>query len=261
MANPVKSEEEIALLRENHLLVSKTLAQVGRHIGVGVSGLELDKVAREFICDSGATPAFLGYNGFPASICVSVNDVVIHGVPTAVPFKDGDIVSIDCGTYYKGYYGDSAYTFGVGNINDAAKRLIATTKECLRLGAEQAVAGRRIGDISNAVQSYAQSHGYGVVRCMVGHGIGRNLHERPDVPNYGKAGSGKKLLRGMVLCIEPMITMGGYDLYVNRHDNWSMHTLDGSMSAHFEWAVAVGAQKSEPLTNYDEIEEVLMGRQ
>jgi methionyl aminopeptidase len=260
MANPVKTSEEIEFLRENNLLVSKTLAEVAKYIGEGVTGMALDKIAHDFICDHGAKPAFLGYNGFPATICVSVNDVVIHGVPNAVPFKDGDIVSIDCGTCYKGYVGDSAYTFAIGNVSDAAKQLMDVTRQCLVLGAAQAIAGRRIGDISNAIQQHAQQHGYGVVREMVGHGIGKQMHEKPDVPNYGNAGQGKKLLRGMTICIEPMITMGSHKIYLDKHDKWSLHTADGMLSAHYEYAVAVGMQAADILTTYDYIEEALKNK-
>jgi methionyl aminopeptidase len=257
MGNPVKTPEQIALLRENNILVSKTLAEVAKHIGEGVTGIELDKIAYQFICDHGARPAFLGYNKFPATLCISVNDVLLHGIPSDTPFRSGDIVSVDCGTYYKGYCGDSAYTFAIGDISEDAQRLVATTRECLQRGAQQAIAGKRIGDISYAIQSYAESFGFGVVREMVGHGIGTRLHERPEVPNHGKAGQGKKLLRGMVICIEPIITMGGYKIYLNRQDKWSLHTKDGLPAAHFEYAVAVGTDAPDILTTYDYIEEVL----
>jgi methionyl aminopeptidase len=260
MANPVKTIDEIEVIRENNLLVSKTLAEVAKYIGEGITGLQLDKIAHEYICDNGAKPAFLGYNKYPATLCVSVNDVVIHGVPNAVPFREGDIVSVDCGTYYKGHFGDSAYTFAIGNVSNEAQQLIDVTRECLQRGAAQAIAGKRIGDISNAVQSYAESFGFGVVREMVGHGIGANLHEKPDVPNFGKSGQGKKLLRGMTICIEPMITMGSPRICLNKQDKWSIYTADGRLAAHFEYAVAVDTNAPNILTTYDYVEEVLKNK-
>ncbi|GHT14507.1 methionine aminopeptidase [Bacteroidia bacterium] len=260
MGNPVKNAEQIELLRENNLLVSKTLAEVAKVIGEGVTGVQIDKLAEEFIRDHGAKPGFLGYDKFPNTLCVSVNNVVIHGIPNNIPFKDGDIVSVDCGTIYKGFVGDSAYTFTIGNVSQEAQQLVDVTRECLKRGVAQAVAGKRIGDISNAVQSYAESFGYGVVRDMVGHGIGTKMHEKPEVPNFGKAGQGKKLLRGMVICIEPMITMGSYKIFVDKTDKWSLYTHDGSWAAHFEYAVAIGATAPDILTTYDYIEAALKSR-
>jgi methionyl aminopeptidase len=257
MSNPVKTLAEVALLRENNQLVSKTLAEVARHIGEGVTGLQLDKIAYEFICDYGARPAFLGYHKYPNTLNVSVNEVVIHGIPDNVPFKNGDIVSIDCGTFYKGYIGDSAFTFAIGDISPEKAQLLDVTRECLMRGIQHAKAGERVGDISNAVQTYAESFGYGVVREMTGHGIGTKLHENPEVSNVGKAGHGKKLLDRMVICIEPMITMGSPEVYIDTDDKWSLFTKDRKPAAHFEYAVCVTKEGPDVLTTYDYIEEVL----
>ena len=229
----IKSEEEIEILRENAILVSKTLAEVGRHVAPGVTTMQLDKIAETFIRDNG--------------------DVVVHGFPSDYKLKEGDIVSVDCGTVYKGYYGDSAYTFPVGEVDEETARLLKVTKESLYLGIEKAVAGNRIGDIGHAVQSYTESFGFSVVREMVGHGIGRDMHEHPEVPNYGKAGTGKKLLKGMTICIEPMINAGGKSIYL--HENgWAVSTCDKKNSAHFELTVAVGDGKADILSTFDFIE-------
>ncbi len=249
----LKSEEDIAILRENALLVSKTLAEVGKRIVPGVTTLELDKMAETFIRDHGAEPAFLHYNGFPNTLCMSVNNVVVHGIPSGYRLQEGDIISVDCGTRYKGFYGDSAYTFAVGSIDDAAKRLLRVTKESLYKGIEQAVAGNRIGDISAAVQNYVEPFGFSVVREMVGHGIGKALHERPDVPNYGKRGQGKSLQNGMVICIEPMINAGTREVYLE-DDGWTLRTADRKLSAHFELTVVVRKDKPEVLSTFDFIE-------
>ena len=252
----VKNAEEIELIRANSQLVSRTLAEVAKRIAPGVTGLQLDKMAEEFIRDNGATPAFLGYEGYPNALCVSVNEVVIHGIPTDYAFREGDIVSVDCGTRIKGYVGDSAYTFAVGEISDEAKQLMRATKECLRRGVAQAVEGNRVGDISYAVQSYAEGLGYSVVRTMEGHGIGTKVHEKPGIPNYGKRGAGKKLIRGMTLCIEPMINAGKKDVVLER-DKWTLRTKDRRLSAHYEYAVAVGKNAPDILTTFDYVEEVL----
>lgn len=251
--NKIRTEEEIALLRENGILVSKTLAEVGRHIAPGVTTRQLDAIAEQFIRDHGAVPAFLGYNGFPACLCMSVNEVVVHGFPNDTPLKEGDIVSVDCGTKYKGYFGDSAYTFGVGQVSQAAEHLMRTTRESLFKGIEKAVAGNRIGDISNAIQQHVEAQGFSVVREMVGHGLGTCLHERPDVPNYGRAGSGKHLEEGMVICIEPMINMGGRGVYLER-DGWTLKTADNKKSAHYELTVVIRPQKAEILSTFAFIE-------
>ena len=208
----LKTDEEIEILRENAILVSKTLGEVGKAIAPGVSTLSLDKLAETFIRDNGAVPGFLGYGGFPYTLCVSVNDFVVHGFPGDYILQEGDIVSVDCGTIYKGFYGDSAYTFPVGEIDAESANLLKVTKESLYLGAEKAIAGNRLGDIGSTIQQYAEKAGYSVVREMVGHGIGKNMHESPEVPNYGKPGNGKKLQDGMVLCIEPMINAGKKDI-------------------------------------------------
>ncbi|MFR9561948.1 MAG: type I methionyl aminopeptidase [Rikenellaceae bacterium] len=253
----LKTAEEIELMRENNILVSKTLAEVGRHIKPGVSTLELDRIAEDFIRSHGAVPAFLGYQGFPATLCVSVNDQVVHGIPSSkLILKDGDIVSVDCGTFLKGFVGDSAYTFAVGEIADEVKQLLEVTKEALYKGTQQAKAGNRVGDISSAVQEWAESFGYGVVRELEGHGCGRKMHEAPGVPNYGARGRGPLLKEGMVLCIEPMINMGTKSV-VFENDGWTVRTKDRKPSAHFEFAVAVGKTGPDILTDYEIIYQAL----
>ena len=234
----IKTEEEIELLRENAIIVSKTLAEVGRHIAPGVTTLELDKIAEEFIRDHGAVPGFLGYGGFPYTLCMSVNETVVHGFPSDYRLQEGDIVSVDCGTTYKGLNGDSAYTFGVGQISAEDQALLDATKASLYKGIEQAVAGARVGDIGYAIQSYTEALGYSVVRELVGHGIGHHLHESPEVPNYGRRGHGVKLTENMVICIEPMINQKGDDVKTLK-DGWTVVTKNGSLSAHFEHAIAI----------------------
>jgi methionyl aminopeptidase len=249
----LRTNEEIALLKENALIVSKALAEVGKKIAPGVTTLELDKLAETFIRDHGAIPAFLGYNGFPNSLCLSVNDVVVHGIPSGYRLQEGDIISVDCGTCYKGYYGDSAYTFGVGEVDEAAKQLMRVTKEALYKGIAQAIDGNRMGDLSSAVQNHVEQYGYGVVREMVGHGIGKRMHEKPDVPNYGKHGNGKRLQEGMVLCIEPMINEGTHKVFLSK-DGWTLHTADSKRSAHYELTVAVRKGQPEVLSTFEFIE-------
>ncbi|MBS7385229.1 MAG: type I methionyl aminopeptidase [Candidatus Egerieousia sp.] len=251
----LKNSEEIELLRENAILVSKTLAEVGKIVAPGVTTMELNNLADTFIRDNGAIPSFLNYEGFPYSICVSVNDTVVHGFPSNYRLKEGDIVSIDCGTLYKGYNGDSAYTFAVGEVDADTRRLLDATEKSLYLGIEQAVAGKRIGDIGNAIQTYCEAQGLSVVREMVGHGIGKGMHESPEVPNYGYAGQGKKLVEGMVLCIEPMINLGTRHIYL-APDNWGIKTEDGRKSAHFEMTVAVKHGKADVLTTYEFINDL-----
>lgn len=253
---PIRSAEEIELLRVSNLLVSKTLAEVAKWIRPGVTTLELDKKAEEFIRDHGAVPAFLGYNGYPNTLCTSVNSAVVHGIPSKYELKEGDIVSIDCGVLLNNYYGDSAYTFMVGEVTDAVKKLLQVTKESLFKGIEQAVEGKRTGDIGYAIQSYCESHGYSVVREMIGHGIGTKLHEPPEVPNYGRRGNGPLLKKGMVICIEPMINMGEKNIYIES-DGWTVKTRDNKPSAHFELAVAVDKGKADVLSTFEYIEEVL----
>lgn len=250
----LKTEEEIELLRENNILVSKTLAEVGRHIVPGVTTKELDRIAEEFIRSHGAVPAFLGYDGFPASLCISVNENVVHGIPSdKCVLKEGDIVSVDCGTVLKGFVGDSAYTFAVGEIAAEVQQLLDVTKEALYKGAAQAKAGNRVGDISFAVQEYAESFGYGVVRELEGHGLGREMHESPGVPNYGARGRGPLLKEGLVICVEPMINMGTKHVVFER-DGWTVRTRDRKPSAHFEFAVAVTKNGPDILTDYSYIE-------
>ncbi len=251
-----KSDEEIEIQRESSLLVGKTLAEVAKHIKPGVKTKELDKIAEEFILDHGAKPGFKGYGGFPATLCISVNDEVVHGIPGERELKDGDIVSIDCGTILNGFYGDSAYTFEVGEVDEEVKKLLERTKQSLYRGIEMAVSGKRVGDIGYAIQNYVEQFGYGVVRDLVGHGVGRNLHEKPEVPNYGRRGTGVKLKKGMVLAIEPMINMGRKEV-VQDPDGWTIRTIDGKPSAHFEHDVAIREGKADILSTFEYIEEVL----
>ncbi len=251
-----KTEEEIELLRESSLLVGKTLAEVAKLIEPGVKTIKLDQVAEEFIRDNGAVPGFKGYNGFPFTLCISVNENVVHGFPSERELKDGDIVSVDCGTIKNGFYGDSAYTFAVGEVKEEVLMLMKRTKESLYLGIESAVAGKRIGDIGYAIQSYVESFGYSVVRDLVGHGLGRNLHEKPEVPNFGKRGRGTKLKENLVIAIEPMINLGTKRV-VQEKDGWTIRTADRQPSAHYEHDVVVRKGKAEILSTFDYIEEVL----
>ena len=252
MVSP-KTEEEIALMEENGLLVSRTLAEVGKHVAPGVSTAELNRVAETFIRDHGAIPSFLGYDGFPAALCMSVNDVVVHGFPSDKPLQEGDIVSVDCGTFYKGFNGDSAYTFAVGEIDAETQKLLDVTKQSLYEGIKKAVAGARVGDISHAVQTYAERFGFGVVRELEGHGIGRKMHENPGVPNYGRQGQGPRLFEGMTLCIEPMITAGSRKVYLARN-GWAVHTCDHRNAAHYELTVVVEKGHARQLSTFDFIE-------
>lgn len=251
-----KTNEEIEILRESSLLVGKTLAEVARHIAPGVQTGKLDKIAEEYIRDHGGVPGFKGYNGFPFTLCISVNEQVVHGFPGNDRLDEGDIVSIDCGVKMNGFYGDSAYTFAVGEISEEVRLLLERTKESLYLGIEQAVAGNRVGDIGYAIQKYVEGFGYTVVRDLVGHGLGRNLHEKPEVPNYGKRGSGPLLKDGMVLAIEPMINLGTRHV-IQESDGWTIRTADRKPSAHFEHDVAVRQGKAEILSTFEYIEEVL----
>jgi methionyl aminopeptidase len=251
-----KSDEEIEIQRLSSLLVGKTLAEVAKAIKPGIKLIQLDAIAEEFIRDHGAVPGFKGYGGFPATLCISVNDEVVHGIPGDSELIDGDIISVDCGTIMNGFYGDSAYTFGVGNVKPEHLLLMQRTKESLYLAIEQAVSGRRIGDIGHAIQSYVEGFGYSVVRDLVGHGVGRNLHEKPEVPNYGRRGSGMKLKSGMVLAIEPMINLGKKEV-VQDNDGWTIRTVDSQPSAHYEHDVAIRNGKADILSTFDDIEEVL----
>jgi methionyl aminopeptidase len=251
-----KSESEIELIRESSLLVGKTLAEVAKILKPGVSTKALDKIAETYIRDNGALPGFKGYNGFPATLCISINDEIVHGIPGERIVKDGDIVSIDCGTYKNGYYGDSAYTFAIGNISEEVKLLLERTKASLYLAIEQAVAGKRVGDIGYAVQNYCEQFGYGIVRDLVGHGVGKHLHESPEVPNFGRRGTGAKLMEGMVLAIEPMVTLGNYNVKQD-DDGWTIRTLDGLPAAHFEHDIAIRKGKADVLSTFSFIEEVI----
>lgn len=252
----LKTTEEIELLRENNLLVSATLAEVGKYIRPGVTTLELDRIAEKFIRSHGAIPGFLGYGGFPNSLCVSVNEQVVHGIPSSYVLKEGDIVSVDCGTFMKGFYGDSAYTFAVGEIRPEVEKLLSITKEALYQGVAQAKAGNRTGDIGYAVQEHAEKNGFSVVRELVGHGLGRQMHEKPNVPNYGMRGKGALLKAGMVICIEPMINMGGREVVFEK-DGWTVRTRDRKPSAHFEFAVAITKGEADVLTDFKVIEQAL----
>ena len=258
----LKTEDEIELMRRANRLVGRTLAELARHIQPGVNTLQLDKIAGEFIRDHGAIPTFKNfpnpYGGpFPANICTSVNIVVVHGIPSAkTVLREGDIISIDCGTLLDGFNGDSCYTFCVGEVSEEVRQLLVTTYEALYQGIKQAVAGNRIGDIGSAVQDHCESHGYGVVRELTGHGIGRKMHEDPMVPNYGKRGNGPKLKEGMCIAIEPMVTMGDKAISL-LSDRWSVCTRDGKPAAHYEHTIAVRRGEAEILSSFDEIENIV----
>lgn len=253
----LKNEEEIELLRESSLLVGKTLAEIAKMIKPGITPLQLDAVAEEFIRDNGAIPGFKDYGGFPNTLCTSVNEVVVHGIPTNVELKEGDIISVDCGVLKNEFYGDSAYTFPVGEISAELRKLLETTLECLDKGIEQAVSGKRVGDIGYAVQKHAEDNGYGVVRELVGHGLGRDLHEEPEIPNYGKRGRGTKLKEGMVLAIEPMINMGTKEVKQSE-DGWTINTADGKPSAHYEHNIVVRKGEAEVLSTFEFINEIIL---
>ena len=255
----LKTEDEIDLMREANQLVGKTLAEVGRHIKPGVTTRYLDKVADEFIRDHGAIPTFKGFPNpygepFPAAICTSVNDVVVHGIPSDdVVLHEGDIISVDCGTLLNGYNGDSAYTFMVGEVDEAVKQLLEVTKQSLYLGIEQAVPGKHVGDIGAAIQAHCEAHGYGIVRELTGHGIGKEMHEAPQIPNYGMRGNGVMLKAGMCIAIEPMVTLGNRNIGMLA-DRWSIVTRDHQVAAHFEHTIAVRKGKAEVLSTFEEIE-------
>lgn len=254
----LKTDDEIELLREANLLVGKTLAELAKIIKPGVTTRQLDVIAETFIRDNGAEPTFKGFPNpygepFPASICTSVNEQVVHGIPNDIPLKDGDIVSIDCGTKLNGFCGDSCYTFAVGEISEEVQNLLRVTKEALYKGIEQAIVGKRIGDISYAVQNHCESHGYGVVREFVGHGVGHEMHEDPQVPNYGRRGNGVMLKNGLCIAIEPMITKGAKEIYM-LPDKWGIITRDRSLAAHFEHTICVRKGQADILSSFDEIE-------
>lgn len=251
-----KSLEEIDYIRESSLIVAKTLAEVAKILKPGVKTSDIDKIAEEFIRDNNATPAFKGYNGFPATLCISINECVVHGIPSSRVIKDGDIVSVDCGALKNGYYGDSAYTFPVGEVAPDVLKLLEITKESLYKAIDVAVEGKRLGDIGYEIQSLVEMHGYSVVRDLVGHGIGKNLHEKPNVLNYGKRGNGLILKEGLTIAIEPMINMGTYKV-VQENDKWTIRTLDRKPSAHYEHTIAVKKYKAEILSSFKFIEEVV----
>jgi methionyl aminopeptidase len=251
-----KTEKEIELLRKSNQLVSKTLAEVGKLVKPGITTLKLDQRAEEFIRDNGGKPGFLGYKGYPKTLCTSVNSQVVHGIPSLYELKEGDIVSIDCGVLLNGYYGDSAYTFALGNIDNDIRKLITVTRESLFKGIAVAKQGKRLGDIGYEIQSYCEQAGFSVVREMVGHGLGKNLHESPEVPNFGTRGKGIKLKKGLVICIEPMINMGKKEI-VQEKDGWTIRTADNKPSAHYELAVAINKNEADILSTFEYIEEVL----
>ena len=249
----LKTDEEIELMRVSNLLVGKTLGELSKWIAPVITTLKLDKIAEEFIRDNGGVPGFLGYAGYPNTLCVSVNETIVHGIPSSATLREGDIVSIDCGAVVDGYNGDSAYTFAVGEVEPRVRELLTTTKEALYLGIAQAVEGNRIGHIGNAVQEHCEKRGFSVVREMTGHGIGRKLHEEPAVPNYGRRGVGPLIKEGMCIAIEPMINMGSRNIVIER-DGWNCRTKDRKPSAHFEHTVAIRGGKAEILSSFEFIE-------
>ncbi len=251
-----KTRAEIELMRESALIVSKTLGMLAKEVKPGVNTLQLDKLAEEFIREQGAIPGFLGLYDFPNTLCVSPNEQVVHGIPNKEPLKEGDIISIDCGAIKNGFYGDHAYTFAVGEIDQETKKLLEVTKESLYIGIREFKIGNRVGDVGYAIQNHCESHGYGVVRELVGHGLGRTMHEDPEMPNYGKRGRGKKFIEGMVVAIEPMINMGTHRIKQHR-DGWTITTLDKKPSAHFEHDVAIVDGKPELLSTFAYIYEAL----
>ena len=251
-----KTEEQIEQVRESAKVLSQLLVEIAKVIQPGMTTLSLDALAFEFIKDNGGTPAFLNYHGFPNSLCISVNDQVVHGIPSNYEIKSGDLISVDGGVDLNGFISDSAYTFGVGEISEEAQLLLDVTKASLQKGVEQAVLGKRVGDISAAVQEYVQPYKFGIVRELVGHGVGLHLHEKPEVPNYGKRGTGPKLESGLIICIEPMINAGkaGVKFW---DDGWTVSTVDGKLSAHFEQMVAIRKGQPDVLLDFVEIEKVL----
>lgn len=252
----LKTDEEIELMRESNLLVGMTLGEIAKWIAPGITTLKLDKIAEEFIRDHGAVPGFLGYGGFPNTLCISVNETVVHGIPSGYVLREGDIVSVDCGAVKNGFNGDSAYTFCVGEVAEEVKRLLKTTKESLYLGIKAAVEGKRIGDIAHTIQSYCEARGYSVVREMCGHGIGKSLHESPEVPNWGRPANGPVLKNGMCIAIEPMINLGVRNIVIER-DGWTTRTRDRKPSAHFEHTIAIRGGEPDILSSFKYVEEVL----
>ena len=256
----LKTDEEIELLREANLVVARTLGEVAKWVEPGVTTRRLNQIAEEYIRSQECVPGFLGLYGYPASVCISVNEVVVHGIPSGYTLQDGDIVSVDCGAVTKaGFNGDSTYTFCVGEVSEEVKQLLRTTKESLYVGIEQAVPGNRIGDIGHAIQEYCEKRGYSVVREMCGHGVGRKLHEDPEVPNYGRRGTGALIRNGMTIAIEPMINMGGKKIVVER-DGWTTRTKDRKPSAHFKHSIAVHHGKPDVLSSFECVQEALGDR-
>jgi methionyl aminopeptidase len=253
---PLKTEEEIEIIRESSLLVGKTLAEVAKAIRPGVKTVELDAIAESFIRDHQGVPGFKGYNGFPKTLCISINEQVVHGIPGNKVLVDGDIISVDCGVLKNGFYGDSAYTFAVGEVKPQYLKLMEVTKRSLEIGISIAISGKRVGDIGFEIQQYVEGMGYSVVRDLVGHGVGRKLHEKPEIPNFGRRGEGIMLTEGMVICIEPMINYGKKGV-VQERDGWTIRTKDNLPSAHYEHVVAVKKDKAEVLSSFEEIEQVL----
>lgn len=251
-----KTDEEIELMKQSNVLVTNTLAELAKLIQPGVTTKFLDRVAEDFIQSHGGIPSFLGYGGFPNTLCTSVNCQVVHGIPSDNELKEGDIVSVDCGAVLNGYHGDCAYTFPVGDISDDVRKLLNVTRDSLFIGAEKAVEGNRLGDVGAAIQQYIELNGFSVVREMVGHGIGKHLHEKPDVPNYGRKGTGSQLLKNMTICIEPMINMGSKNI-VQERDGWTVRTKDRKPSAHFELPVAIKEGSPVFLSSFEKIEEIL----
>lgn len=251
----IKSQEEINLLKVSNTMVSDALSLMAEYLKPGITGLFLDRKAEEFIRDNGGKPSFKGYGGFPATLCISVNEAVVHGIPSNYEFKESDIVSIDCGVFMNGFHGDAAYTFAFNDITDQVWKLLKNTKESLYLGIGKAVAGNRVGDISYAIQEFTEHKcGYGVVRDLVGHGVGRDLHEKPEVPNFGKKGKGIVLTEGMTIAIEPMINLGKKDVVVLK-DGWTIVTKDRKPSAHYEHSIAVGKKEATILSDHSKIED------
>ena len=249
-----KTSEEVEKIKQSADILGRAHGEIAKHVKKGVKTSFLDKVAEEFIRDHGAVPSFKGYNGFPSSLCISVNEVVVHGFPSEYELKDGDIISVDCGVFHQGFHSDSAYTYPIGEVPPSVLALLSATKDSLYLGIEQAIFGNRVGDIGHAIQKFVEANGYTVVRELVGHGLGRKLHEAPEVPNYGKKGSGPLLKQGMVIAIEPMINLGTRNI-VQEKDGWTIRTADRKPSAHYEHTVAIFEDRTEVLTTHKYIEE------
>ncbi len=253
----IKTAEEIEKVEAASDLVSRTLGEVAKWVAPGVTTLRLDNIAREFILDNGGRPSCLGYHGFPGTLCIEVNQTVVHGFPSQYELQEGDIVGTDCVVELDGYNGDMCYTFAVGDVDEKVRKLLDTTKESLYVGIAAARGGKRVGDISNAVQTYCERRGYSVVREMCGHGIGKSMHEDPEVPNYGRRGIGPVLKPGMCICIEPMINMGSKNIVIDRNDGWQCRTRDGKPSAHFEHTIVITPEEPEILTTFEYIEDSL----